>query len=270
MAFYLSVNGAIEGCQIPEGDHLYVRYALVYGKDWSFVHGMETGTSQIAKRPAGADPVFVWNHPIDFTLKSTNAFGWPRLVVSVIGHSMMGNEVIKGYSSMLLPTTEGRHVRYSSLYTPKSSSLCRRITSWIMATPPEFFEPTFVAQGTGREVTRVTSSGTVKIVVNVISKHMSKLGYNSHGNNSNKNKNSELISPKVSDSRVRGLFSPGTFSSKSRQISSNSTNGRSVLTKSLKSKEDMKLNTSSKFSSLGNVTGKKTRFDSSKDRKHVK
>jgi Ciliary basal body-associated, B9 protein len=31
-------------------DNLYCRYTLSYGHDWSMVHGLETGLSQIARR----------------------------------------------------------------------------------------------------------------------------------------------------------------------------------------------------------------------------
>lgn len=141
------------------------------------MHGAESGTSQIAKRPSGLDPVFVWNFPLNVTFKASNVFGWPRLVVSVIGHTAMGKEVIKGYGCLNFPTNDGRHVRYVPLYTPRSSSLCLRLTSWFTNNPPEYFEPSFIAQGSGRETTRVTSNGVVKVVINIQTKGMAECGY---------------------------------------------------------------------------------------------
>ncbi len=57
---------------------------------------------------AGPDQMLVWNFPIDVTYKSTNAYGWPQLVVSVYGLDYLGRDVIKGYGCMHLPTCAGR------------------------------------------------------------------------------------------------------------------------------------------------------------------
>uniref|UniRef100_A0A7S2U488 B9 domain-containing protein 1 n=1 Tax=Lotharella oceanica TaxID=641309 RepID=A0A7S2U488_9EUKA len=218
MSFYVLTTGQIESCKIQGGDDIYVRYCIVYGKEWKFMHGIESGTSQIARRPSGEDPVFLWNHPLDFTLKSSNVYGWPRLVVSVIGHTAMGKEIIRGYGCTHLPTTSGRHTKYIPLYTPKSSSLCLQLTSWMMGTPPEFFEPTFVAQGIGREVTRVSSNGAVKVVLNISTKDMGKCGYATSDNTSRE-------SVYDGESSTRQLHSPSR-----RGVSPRS----SVLKKSLK------------------------------------
>lgn len=45
--------------------------------------GPHFGTSQTAKAAATSKHEVVWNFPIDIAFKSTNAFGWPRLVLSV-------------------------------------------------------------------------------------------------------------------------------------------------------------------------------------------
>lgn len=58
--------------------------------------------------PAGADHALVWNFPVDFTYKATNAFGWPQLVVSVYGVDGLGRDVPHGYGSVHVPTCAGR------------------------------------------------------------------------------------------------------------------------------------------------------------------
>jgi B9 domain-containing protein 1 len=60
------------------------------------------------QRPAGPSRLLVWNFPLEVTFKSTNAFGWPQLVVSVYGVDAMGRDVIQGYGSIHLPTCVGR------------------------------------------------------------------------------------------------------------------------------------------------------------------
>eukprot|EP00954_Amorphochlora_amoebiformis_P021504 1346830-Amorphochlora_amoeboformis.AAC.2 len=69
MAFYVIANGQIESCKIQGGDNLYARFCVVYGKDWRLLHGLDSGTSQIARRPSCPGDPFVWNHPLSLTLK---------------------------------------------------------------------------------------------------------------------------------------------------------------------------------------------------------
>ena len=56
--------------------YIYVTIACAY-------QGPHFGTSQTAKAAATSKHEVVWNFPIDIAFKSTNAFGWPRLVLSV-------------------------------------------------------------------------------------------------------------------------------------------------------------------------------------------
>ncbi|CAM9252888.1 unnamed protein product, partial [Phaeothamnion confervicola] len=71
--------------QFPGWDNLYCRYAFSFGSDWSMVHGMDTGLSQLARKGNGSEQCVVWNFPIEISFKSTNAFGWPRIAISVSG-----------------------------------------------------------------------------------------------------------------------------------------------------------------------------------------
>lgn len=56
------------------------------------------------------------NEPLpQVTLKSTNPYGWPRLVIAVYGLDMFGRDVVRGYGSVLFPVIPGHHkleVRY--------------------------------------------------------------------------------------------------------------------------------------------------------------
>lgn len=87
-------------------DNLYCKTMFHHGDDWTVVNvrapapsasprhqvpthtaacaqGIEIGISQIAKKASNGENVAVWNFPIDATFKSTNVFGWPRLVLNV-------------------------------------------------------------------------------------------------------------------------------------------------------------------------------------------
>jgi hypothetical protein len=47
------------------------------------MQGIDSGFSQVAQKGSAGDASVVWNFPIDVTFKSTNPFGWPRLVLSI-------------------------------------------------------------------------------------------------------------------------------------------------------------------------------------------
>jgi B9 domain-containing protein 1 len=160
-----------------EYDDLYCSYSFVYGQDWTVISGLTQGITQTAKRGTGENKNFVWNFPVDITFKSTNPFGWPQIVLSVYGVNVLGRDEVRGYGAVHLPITPGRHCPEVALYVPDSSSLMQKLASWIIGSKPEFVDPTFVASGEGREVTRVCSEGKVKLSLNVVTKDLWKLGY---------------------------------------------------------------------------------------------
>lgn len=176
--FYVMVTGQVDGVKMTGGDNLYCKYSFNYGMDWTAIHGLEHGISQISRKSSGEhQDVYTWNYPLDITFRTTNVHGWPQLVLSVYGINLMGKDVIRGYGCTHVPVTPGRHVRYVRLYTPVSSSWCQQLVAWLTGNPAEFFDAKFVAQGHGREVTRVKSRGTVKVVFNVSTKNMSQWNY---------------------------------------------------------------------------------------------
>jgi B9 domain-containing protein 1 len=142
------------------------------------MQGLDTGLSQTARKAqARLDEGLVWNFPIDCTFKATNVYGWPRIAISTYGIDYLGRDVVRGYGSALVPLTPGQHVIDVETYTPLSTSIFNQVFSWIMGNPPEFFDSKFVCQGDGREVTRVQSTGTVRVKINVLTKNMNDCGY---------------------------------------------------------------------------------------------
>ena len=87
------VNGMVVSGAFPAACDraVSVVYELSMGNDWEIVAGCEAGASQqsIHDPCEGA----LWNMPIDLSLRTTNAAGWPRLVVTVSGHDFWGREV---------------------------------------------------------------------------------------------------------------------------------------------------------------------------------
>lgn len=175
--FTVMLTGQLESAEISGCQHAYCKFEVVAGEDWQLLDGMENGITQVAKQAQGGDKLLVWNFPVDVTYKSTNAFGWPQLIVSVYGLDGFGRDVIKGYGCIHMPTCAGRFNLRIKLYRPRSASLLQTFTSWLSGMPAEFSDPRFPSYGEGREVTRVVSNGHVNVQVNVLTKDMEVFGY---------------------------------------------------------------------------------------------
>jgi B9 domain-containing protein 1 len=206
-------TGQVESASFPNLDSLYVRYTFQHGPDWKIAQGIDAGFSQEAQKGGEGDSSIVWNFPIDVTFKSTNPFGWPRLVLSVYSkvrrhrrhcpppppifypssrahppsapypppslarQDFLGRYVIRGYGSVLLPTTPGRYVRYVRTFAPASSTLLQAALAWLTGALPEFYDSRFAASGKGREVVRTVSTGVVRVAFNVVTRGMAAHGY---------------------------------------------------------------------------------------------
>ncbi|XP_071528726.1 B9 domain-containing protein 1 [Panulirus ornatus] len=175
--FLLNVTGQIETGRFIGGDNLHFNYCFTCGQDWEVILGLEECVSQTACRSDDERQVFVWNFPIDITFKSTNPFGWPQIVISIYGTDFFGNVVIMGYTACHVPITPGTHTRRLTTFVPESASTVQKLMSWLTGRRPEFLDPKLIAQGKGREVTRVRSQGEITATFNVMMKDFAKLGY---------------------------------------------------------------------------------------------
>jgi len=127
---------------------------------------------------ADAGRVAVWNFPMDVTFRATGVHGWPQMVVSVYGSDLFGrSDMIIGYGAVHLPLTPGRHELYVRTFRPLASSRVGRLQSWIMGKRPEFRDTQFPSKADGRDCTKVTSFGCVKLVCDVTLQGMEELGY---------------------------------------------------------------------------------------------
>ncbi|KAK1943484.1 B9 domain-containing protein 1 [Phytophthora citrophthora] len=174
--FQVICSGQVERVHYPGVTNIYCRYTITYGVDWRVLHGAENGLSQIAYVANNEDEILL-NFPIDVSFKSTNPFGWPRLVLSLYGLDAFGRDVVRGYGTVAFPITPGCSVREVPLFRPMSSSLVQQFVAWLTGSPPEYFDSKFIAQSDSREVTRVTSAGKVRVILNVATHGMKQHGY---------------------------------------------------------------------------------------------
>lgn len=100
------------------------------------------------------------------------------LVVSTTGPDILGRDVIRGYGNVHVPTSPGRHVRIIPLFQPLSASMMLSFLGICKGKRPELCDPVAtLGKGQGREVTRMTSYGHVKVVFNVSQINMERFGY---------------------------------------------------------------------------------------------
>ena len=179
--FVVMATGQIEGAKFEGHDSLYCRYAFSMGEDWTVMKGVEEGITQLSSASGASSEggqVAVWNFPIDVTFRSTCAHGWPQIIVSVYGTDAFGrSDMILGYGAIHLPIAPGRHELYVNTFRPLASSLAGRLQSWFSGMRPEFIDSLFPSKSQGRDVTRVQSFGTVKLVLDVTLQGMETLGY---------------------------------------------------------------------------------------------
>ncbi|KEP60694.1 UNVERIFIED_CONTAM: B9-C2 domain-containing protein [Hammondia hammondi] len=121
--------------------------------------------------------LMVWNFPFSLIFKSTNPFGWPRLVICVYGTDWLNRRVVIGYTSVHVPTQPGRHIQTLQLYSITSSSWMQRLVAWATGCRPEYVDPQTAARSEGREVVRTSHAGRIKVCFNVLSRDLQQLQY---------------------------------------------------------------------------------------------
>ncbi|XP_011875050.1 PREDICTED: B9 domain-containing protein 1 isoform X2 [Vollenhovia emeryi] len=175
--FFLSVTGSIEHAEFYDVNNAYCKYSFHFGPDWSVVAGIEEGLTQMCKCSNDPRNLAVWNFPLDITFKSTSPHGWPQLIMSIYGLDLFGRDIIRGYGVCHLPLKTGRHEKRVPIYVPESSSMLQHFVEWLTGRRPELIDPTILASGGGRELTRMRVEGVVTVTFNVVLKDLFKLGY---------------------------------------------------------------------------------------------
>ena len=61
--FSIVVGGQIESADFGGIDNLYCKYSFLFGKNWKILHGVDTGISQIARKPNTGEPTVIFNFP---------------------------------------------------------------------------------------------------------------------------------------------------------------------------------------------------------------
>ena len=161
---FLDIQGVIKEGTFPEGDQIFCKYDIVYGKEWKVISGQDSGQSQHACLGEGSTCYFVWNMPFQIRLNSENISNWPQLVISCYYPDFLGREILKAYGTCYIPTTNGIHERTLSMFCPISSYSFNTVMEILFGQKAELINaPKILAEGDGREILRTKSEGNIKI-----------------------------------------------------------------------------------------------------------
>ncbi|XP_022653741.1 B9 domain-containing protein 1-like isoform X3 [Varroa destructor] len=157
-----SATGEIQIAHFPFIDNIYCKINVVHGKDWILCAGSEDDLTQVSRKTRGA-----------------GLNGGPQLVLSVFGLDALGNDVIRGYGTIHLPTMPGRHSVTVPLQAPESSTVAQWLSSLFTGKRPELSEPRVFADQHSRQLLRMYSEGLpyIEVVFNVALKDMDKFGF---------------------------------------------------------------------------------------------
>jgi hypothetical protein len=175
---FLDIQGVIKEGTFHEGDQIFCKYDVVYGKEWKVISGQSSGQSQHACLGEGANCYFVWNMPFQIRLNCEQLSNWPQLVISCYYPDFMGREILKAYGTCYIPTTNGAHERTLTMFCPISSYSFTGIIEMLFGEKAELINaPKIMALGDGREILRTQSEGSIKIKFNIHLENMEESGF---------------------------------------------------------------------------------------------
>lgn len=175
---FLDIQGIIKEGTFPEGDQIFCKYDIIYGKEWKQISGQNSGQSQHACLGEGTTCYFVWNMPFQLRLNCENISNWPQLVISCYYPDFLGREILKAYGTCYIPTTKGTHERTISMFCPISSYSFTTIMEILFGEKAELINaPKILAQGDGREILRTKTEGKIKIKFNIHLDNLEENGY---------------------------------------------------------------------------------------------
>ncbi|KAK9888290.1 hypothetical protein WA026_000552 [Henosepilachna vigintioctopunctata] len=171
--FLVSISGQLDYIEVlaESGSNWHCKYEFVSGPDWKIIGGVESGLSQICTVNMNGEKI-VLNLPLEVMMKSTNLYGWPQVLVSIY------NEMtLEGYGRCHVPLSPGVHSIDISLCKPLTSTLLGKITS-LFGYQPELIQPKMLATTAGNNLLRMTSTGHLRVILNVITQGFHSMGYN--------------------------------------------------------------------------------------------
>ena len=151
----------------------------MYGKDWEKEEGEVTGTSQFATKSMTEGNELVWNMPFECSFRSIDPFGWPQITLTLLRFDSSGNAKAIAYGCLNVPMDSTRKTKRISFFSPLKQTLLQRFFNVFNRQENDILsEPTVIASGEGREITRAQAVGYVDVDIQVNCRDLDKFGIN--------------------------------------------------------------------------------------------
>ena len=106
--FRLFISGTIEYGNFSGEEPIKINYEFVSGEKWAKEDGLIKGFTQYSCKGEGIYNYYSYGLNFEISYRTTDPFGWPQLVLNCFTIDSNGNEIIKGYGCVHVPTSTGR------------------------------------------------------------------------------------------------------------------------------------------------------------------
>jgi len=178
--FRLFISGTIEYGNYLGEEPIKIKYEFISGEAWENEDGLKNGETQYSCKGEGLYNYYSYGQQFEISYRSINPFGWPQLVINCFTIDSEGNEIIKGYGCVHVPTSPGRHVRKIHIFksTKNTNCLDQFFGTHFFGTEKnnEVTNPKVISSGLEREISRASCEGFVNVVFQVVFRDIEKFG----------------------------------------------------------------------------------------------
>ena len=180
--FRIFITGTIEYGKFASDDPIKTKYDFVAGEGWEKEDGEVNGETQYSCKGEGIYSYQSYSQHFEISYRSINPFGWPQLVLNCFSIDQNGNEILKGYGCVHVPTSTGRHERKVNIFhSTENFNLWQKffgnsISCGSQKNNEVSNTPKVISSGQGREISRATCEGWINIIFQVSFRDIEKFG----------------------------------------------------------------------------------------------
>jgi len=179
--FRLFISGSIEYGNFVGEEPIKINYEFVSGEKWAKEDGFIKGATQYSCKGEGIYNYYSYGLNFEISYRSTDPFGWPQLVLNCFTVDSNGNEIVKGYGCVHVPTSTGRHKRKIHIFrATENSNLVGKFFGYNSSNSDEKnddkTDPKVISSGQEREISRANCEGFVNVVFQVVFRDVDKFG----------------------------------------------------------------------------------------------
>ena len=179
--FRIFISGTIEYGNFIGEEPAKIKYEFVSGEAWEKEDGFIKGVTQYSCKGEGLYNYYSYGQHFEISYRSINPFGWPQLVLNCFTIDSEGNEIIKGYGCVHIPTSKGRHIRKVHIFkSTENSNFWDKFFGIHINSGDEksneVTNPKVISSGQEREISRASCEGFVNVVFQVVFRDVEKFG----------------------------------------------------------------------------------------------